>query len=135
MYDFNLIPGDVVRRRKGAVWHWGVCIQEGIVHNTPEKGEHISSLAEFADVQQIEVFRPHDINRHEIISRAYEIVNNPSDYQYLWRNCEHTVTEIIKGEAMSQTVKSLATLAFIISSAYLVIRYHNQITRVVRYMS
>ena len=122
MYDFNLVQGDILRRRKGNVWHWGVWLQEGVLHNTPDKGEHISSLGEFSNGNEIEIFQPNDLNRNDIIARAYNIINNPSEYQYLWRNCEHTVTEITSGKPSSQTVNNLAIAALMLCSIYIVIR-------------
>ena len=110
-------------RRKGLVWHWGIWLPEGVLHNTPDKDEHISSIIEFADGQNIEVFHPHFLNRQEIINRAYEIATDPSAYQYLWRNCEHTVTKIIEGKPNSPTINNLAILTLVISCTYLVIRY------------
>ena len=132
MYHSDLIPGDLIRRKKGPVWHWGVCLPEGIVHNTPAHGEHISSLAEFGEDQAINIIKSPDINRMEIMNRAYAIVSNPSDYQYLWRNCEHTFSEIAYGEATSPTVKNLVGLLLVVGGAIAITKYRAQVMQVLR---
>lgn len=123
MIELILIPGDIIRRRKGPVWHWGVWLPSGVLHNTPEEGEHTSTLAKFRDGKPIEIFRPHDINRNEIIHRAYSIASHPSSYQYLWRNCEHTINEITTDEAHSPTVKSLGLLVLAAVAVYAAAKY------------
>ena len=41
-------PGDIVARRKWLVMHKGVVLGDGrILHNTPWRGEHVSSEREF----------------------------------------------------------------------------------------
>ncbi len=134
MENISLQPGDVLRRKKGPVWHWGVCLAEGILHNTPDSGEHLSSLSEFANGQNIEVFHSDNIYREEIIARAYRIIYNPSSYQYLWRNCEHTLTEITKGQPSSHTVRNFATLALVFSGIYISIKYRAQLAQTMRYI-
>ena len=58
------------------------------------------------------------------MERASGIIANPQAYSYVWRNCEHTVYEVLEGVARSPTVRlmdrmlsaavvlSLAGLAF-----------------------
>ena len=118
MIELNLIPGDIIRRPKGPVWHWGVWLPPGVLHNTPERGEHISTLAKFRDGKPIEIIRPRNINRHEIIHRAQSIASHPSSYQCLWRNCEHTINQITVDEAYSPTVKKLALLMVVAVATY-----------------
>ena len=132
MYHSDLIPGDVIQRRKGPVWHWGVCLPEGIVHNTPAHGEHISSLDEFREGQAIDTIKPPDINRSEIMNRAYAIVSNPSAYQYLWRNCEHTVNKIAYDKATSPTVRGLAGLLLVVGGAIAITKYRAQVMQVLK---
>ena len=123
MIETNLIPGDIIRRPKGPVWHWGVWLFSGVLHNTPEKGEHISTLEEFRDGKPIEIIRPPTINRYEIIHRAQSIASHPSSYQYLWRNCEHTINQITADEAYSPTVNNLALLVLVTVAAYGAAKY------------
>lgn len=123
MIESNLILGDIIRRPKGPVWHWGVWLPPGVLHNTPENGEHISTLAEFHGGKPIEIIRPLDINRDEIIHRAQSIINHPSSYQYLWRNCEHTINQIIADEVYSQTVNNIALLVLVAVAAYAAAKY------------
>ena len=105
---------------------------QGVVHNTPAHGEHISSLAEFREGQAINIIKPPDINRMEIMNRAYAIVSNPSTYQYLWRNCEHTFSKIAYGEATSPTVKGLARLLLVVGGTIAIIKYRAQVMQVLK---
>ena len=44
----TLRPGDIVSRPKGVVRHVGVVVEDGVLHNVPGRGEHVSSLESFA---------------------------------------------------------------------------------------
>ena len=123
MIELILIPGDIIRRRKGPVWHWGVWLPSGVLHNTPEEGEHTSTFAKFRDGKPVEIIRPPDINRYEIIHRANSIASHPSSYQYLWRNCEHTINQITADEAYSQTVNNLALFVLVAMAACVAAKY------------
>ena len=42
-------PGDVISRRKGVFMHRGIVLEDGsVLHNTPMRGRHTSSLEEFS---------------------------------------------------------------------------------------
>lgn len=108
----ELYPGDLVRRKKWPVWHWGVYVGENLLlHNMPGVGEHVSTVADFADGKNLEVFRPSNALRSRILIRAHEILEHPERYSFLWRNCEHTVSEAATGDGRSETV---VTLMFIL---------------------
>lgn len=109
----GLKSGDIVRRRKGWVWHWGVYLgSDRVLHNTPEKGEHVSSLEDFAAEKPVERFSVREIDRSAILARAATVAANPKEYSYLWRNCEHTVLSMYQNEERSPTVE--AAVAFLL---------------------
>ena len=61
------LPGDIVSRRKGMVMHRGIALGDGrVLHNTPFRGEHISSEEEFSAGRRLYVTRMDRIagNRH-----------------------------------------------------------------------
>lgn len=99
------LPGDVLSRRKGFVMHRGIALGDGrVLHNTPFKGEHISTEAEFRAGQRLYVTRLDREQREralrhaesDAIGRRYSLVSN---------NCEHTVSRAIGGEAESPQLR------------------------------
>ncbi len=110
-------PGDIVSRRKGPVMHKGVITRDGrVLHNTPFKGEHVCSEAEFRAGRRLHVERLEQHQRHRALYHVdhYE----PARYNLLTNNCEHTVTRATTGRAHSPQLKSwiagvgVATIAF-----------------------
>lgn len=110
-------PGDVVSRRKGLVMHRGVVLADGsILHNSPFRGEHVVSEAEFRDGKRLHVSHT-DCPRQ----RRYASAARPSEaqgYNLLTNNCEHTVSRAMTGAGQSPQLKSwaagigVATIAF-----------------------
>jgi hypothetical protein len=94
-------PGDIVARRKGLVLHKGVVLHDGrVLHNTPERGEHVSSLADFAAGERVQVERqPFDARRAAL--RRAERLSFRRGYDLLGNNCEHTVTRVAHGRPHS----------------------------------
>jgi hypothetical protein len=97
--------GDIVSRLKfPGVRHVGVVVgPDAVCHNTPERGEHVSTIAEFAAGQEIAV-KHSGITPAVIIANAKRILANPKRYDAAVRNCEHTVSEILSGIAESSAV-------------------------------
>lgn len=110
-------PGDVVSRRKGLVMHRGVVLADGsILHNSPFRGEHVVSEAEFRAGKRLHVNHT-DCPRQ----RRFAAAARPDDergYNVLTNNCEHTVSRAMTGTAESPQLKSwvagigIATVAF-----------------------
>ncbi len=99
------LPGDVVSRRKGFVMHRGIAFGDGrVLHNTPFKGEHISSEAEFSAGQRVYVTRMDRAARQRALLHAERDVGRRS-YSLLANNCEHTVSRAIDGEADSPQLR------------------------------
>ncbi|MEX0899280.1 MAG: lecithin retinol acyltransferase family protein [Gammaproteobacteria bacterium] len=106
-----LQAGDLIRRRKGLVWHWGVYLGPGrVLHNTPVRGEHVSTMEAYADGETVERFSVQDSDRPTILARAANIAANPKQYSYLWRNCEHTVVSLYSNEERSPTVEMVSAV-------------------------
>ncbi len=98
-------PGDVVSRRKGLVMHRGVVLSDGsILHNSPFRGEHVVSEAEFRDGKRLHVSRTECPRQRRFAASA-----RPKDtggYNLFTNNCEHTVSRAITGESSSPQLKS-----------------------------
>ncbi len=99
------LPGDVVSRRKGFVMHRGIALGDGrVLHNTPFKGEHISSEEEFSAGQRLYVTRMDRTARQRALLHAQmDAAGRP--YHLLANNCEHTVSRAIGGEAESPQLR------------------------------
>ncbi|MGI9327026.1 MAG: hypothetical protein ACR2PZ_17545 [Pseudomonadales bacterium] len=94
------LPGDVVSRRKGPVMHRGVVLGDGrVLHNTPSRGEHISSMLEFSAGQKVRVQRRSRTERERALSHAERGRHQP--YHLLRNNCEHTVSRAHTGRSRS----------------------------------
>ena len=113
-------PGDIVSRRKGLVMHKGIVTRDGrVLHNTPFKGEHVCSEAEFRAGERLRVERLERGDRQRVLIRAES--NNARRYNLLTNNCEHTVNRAISGRAHSPQLRSwvvgvgVATLAFLLT--------------------
>lgn len=116
--------GDVISRPKfnGVVDHHGIVVGfDRVLHNTPERGEHVSSFSDFALGARVQL-----VNRagslaeaFEIVRRAGVILSNPQRWS-LVHNCEVTVAKArglpphskqLAGWALAGTLISLALLA------------------------
>ncbi|MBV1905992.1 MAG: lecithin retinol acyltransferase family protein [Pseudomonadales bacterium] len=96
------LPGDVVSRRKGLVLHKGVILEDGcILHNTPLRGEHISTREEFARGHRVSVVNMSAEEREAALEHANNFHHEARNYHLLRNNCEHTVTRATTGSARS----------------------------------
>jgi len=114
----TLAIGDLVMRPKllGIIQHIGVIVGlNSVLHNTPEKGEHLSSLQEFAGGETVWGTRV-GAEPVSVLSRVQKILTSPRAYDALNRNCEHTASEVTTGKATSSTVTWIA-IAFLVGVA------------------
>lgn len=105
--------GDLVTRPKvgGIVNHVGVVVgPDAVAHNTPGKGEHLSTLEEFAAGQPVTV-HPTGADQAGVLARACSVISRPKPYNPFWRNCQHTVSEISVGVAKSSVVVACCIIA------------------------
>ena len=103
----NAAPGDIVSRRKGLVLHKGVVLHDGgVLHNTPRRGEHVSTLSEFAEGESVLVERRHYAARRETLARVQYVRPRARNYDLFNNNCEHTVTRVAEGRARSPQLAS-----------------------------
>lgn len=111
-----LQPGDVLSAPKamGLVQHFGVVVGPNqVLQNTPERGEHVATVEEFARQRPVRVLRT-TANPTVVQARTREALQQPGGYDLILNNCEHTVTKVLNGKPQSQQVVwglGLATLA------------------------
>jgi len=116
------LPGDIVTRRKGLVMHKGVALGGGLIwHNTPSKGEHISSEQDFLAGNQMGVINLDRGERKRALTHAQSMDRSPASYNLLRNNCEHAVSRATTGSASSPQLKGwifgvgAAALAFAVT--------------------
>lgn len=109
MYSYAV--GTVLTRPKGPLTHVGVVTEAGAVfHNTPERGEHESSLEEFAAGGPITV-RSRVTDLPAFLHRLRQRRFNLRPYDAFSNNCEHTVTALIGEEPSSPQLQGWGILA------------------------
>jgi hypothetical protein len=129
----DLKPGDVLRRWKTGVWHLGVYLgKDRVLHNSPDfkSGERLTSYKTFALGREVYVAHSNPKTRSEVMRRASGILAHPQAYSYVWRNCEHTVYEVLEGKPRSPTVQLMDQVlgaAVLISLAGLVFSFRKEI--------
>jgi hypothetical protein len=109
--------GDFLVRPKagGLVKHVGVLIApNNVLQNTPEKGEHLATVNEFAAGAPVTVL-PTGAQPAHVMARARQILARAKAYHPLARNCEHTATETVGGVAKSPQLLFFAAFAVIIT--------------------
>lgn len=118
------LAGDVVSRRKGVVMHRGIALGDGrVMHNTPGRGEHISSESEFANGQRVHVESASYAERQRSLAQAARLERGRygRSYSLFGNNCEHTVHRAASGAARSPQLRGwiagvgLATIAFAVT--------------------
>ena len=104
------VPGDIVSRRKGPVQHRGILLTEDrVLHNTPRKGEHISTFEDFCRGKRARVRHLATAERERALQYAQAGRQRP--YNPFTNNCEHTVTRATDGEARSPQLAGIAGLS------------------------
>jgi len=100
------LPGDIVSRRKGFVMHRGIALGDGrVLHNTPFKGEHISSEDDFSAGRRMYVTRLDRAARQRALRHASSDDLNRT-YSLFDNNCEHTVMRAIGAEVESPQLRA-----------------------------
>ena len=98
------LPGDILSRRKGLVMHRGVALGNGqVLHNTPSRGEHISTVEEFRAGQRLHVERRSWSQRRRALDQASRYRGR--HYRLFTNNCEHTATRVAGDRARSPQLR------------------------------
>ncbi len=115
-------PGDLLLCDKGLFKHVGVVVINGILHNTPEKGEHISTLFDFCRGRPYRLIEVPIGLRQLIVANASWIAAYPRRFDAISNNCEHTATRALGRKPHSPTVAALFTVAIGAALVYLMLR-------------
>ena len=102
--------------------HKGMVLADGrILHNTPFRGEHVCSEAEFRDGKRMYIERRQGGTPHTMRARIYEPENRR--YNLLTNNCEHTVTRVTDGKARSPQLRSWVVGTGLAAAAFAITRH------------
>ena len=106
----EVLPGDVVLRRKGLVMHQGIALGDGrVLHNTPFRGEHVSSMEDFRRGRAVRARRLGETQRARALHHARGTAHATSRRYNLFRNnCEHTVSRATTGKPRSPQLVAVA---------------------------
>ena len=98
-------PGDILSRRKGIVMHRGLVLDDDrVLHNTPFKGEHVSTVREFQKNRRLYV---HAMGESECGDAFDEFgQDSPRRYNLFTNNCEHTISRTTTGRGRSPQLAS-----------------------------
>ncbi len=113
--------GDLLTRPKalGLLTHVGVVVGPNtVIHNVPSKGEHLATFQEFSAGKPTKVHHT-GANPLAVITRAQNSIGNPKKYDPVRRNCEHTATEVIRGDAKSPQLAFFGIVVFICGAVFL----------------
>ncbi len=102
------LAGDVLSRRKGLVMHRGIALGDGrVLHNTPGRGEHISTESDFANGHRVRVESASYTARQRALAHAAELEREGRgrSYHLFGNNCEHTVNRATSGDARSPQLR------------------------------
>ena len=115
-------PGDIVSRRKGFVMHRGIALGDGrVLHNTPFRGEHICSEAEFRAGKRLYTQSSAGL-AHRHAARLAD-AGEGRGYNLFTNNCEHTVSRLTEGRARSPQLRGWVIGAGLAAAAFAVTRH------------
>jgi len=89
-----VITGDLIsvisRQKAGMLRHVGVLLPDGrVAHCSPDRGEHISTIEEFADGRDVKIDRAVPIVDHwPTVQRIVSAMQTPKAYDLVTNNCE-----------------------------------------------
>ena len=90
-----------------------------VLHNTPDKGEHVSTFGEFASGQPVHASAS-EADPCEVTNRARQVLSNPRPYDLFARNCQHTASALIRGVAKSPWIAMGVILVLVIVGIWVV---------------
>jgi hypothetical protein len=98
---------------RGVGEHWGVLFSDNlVVHNTPGRGEHVSTLQEFTPTGRYRVLRhvlPEHL--HATMHRIQEAIQSPLAYHATSNNCQSFANRVTGEAPRSPAVEGAGLLA------------------------
>ena len=118
-----LSVGDFLLRPKLlGVTHVGVWMGgDAVFHNAPDRGEHISSVAEFAKGETVRI-EPKNADPLTVIGRVRAKLSRPRKYDPVGNNCEHSANEVVTGHPFSDQLRAVVAIVVVIGVAWVALR-------------
>ena len=119
-YEYQI--GDILTRPKGPATHYGLYVENGVLHNTPQGGTHVVSLDVFADGRPVSVQRGSG-NIPAVLQRARRELQEKRPYNLFTHNCEHLAKGVAHGKKESgQVVVGIILAIAAVSLGYWVLQ-------------
>lgn len=110
------ITGNLVlvisRQKAGMARHVGVLLPDGrVAHCSPEQGEHVSTIEEFADGRDVKIDRAVSIANHwSTVQRVISAMQAPKAYDLVTNNCEIFANRVTGEKEESPQLKGAVIL-------------------------
>ncbi len=102
--------------------HVGVWLGGGAVyHNAPGHGEHVSSVADFANGASVAVVRT-NADASTVVARVRTRLVTPQSYDVVNNNCEHAANAVVTGRAVSPQLQAVVIIAIGVLMLYCIAR-------------
>ena len=89
--------------------HHGLLMDDGqVLHNTPFRGEHVSSYDDFSKGRDVYQHSTESLDSSNDSQRLREAIAQRRHYNPFTNNCEHTVNRIVSGQAQSSQLEEIA---------------------------
>ncbi len=120
----QLIFGDRIYCWSGIVKHYGVYTGDGwVLHNLPEKDEHIVPFENFREARQVFLEKRCDIQDMSKVWIALRTkTRNPQKYDLINHNCEHTAMEVTEQRSTSTQVNDVLVVLGISALVFLIVQ-------------
>lgn len=115
--------GDLLLRPKClGISHVGVWLGGGrVFHNAPARGEHVSSVEEFAQREPVTV-KATNADPASVSVRVHSRLSVPRPYDVLSNNCEHTANHVVTGKAFSPQLAAGVAVLIALVLTYIAVR-------------
>lgn len=119
----SLLIGDFLLRPKAlGATHVGVWMGGGAVfHNAPGLGEHVSSVADFANGAPVTFVRT-NADASTVVTRVRARLAAPRSYDAVNNNCEHAANAVVTGRAVSPQLQAVGIVSLGVLLLYWITR-------------
>ncbi len=88
--------------------HVGLFIEgEGVFHNAPGKGEHLSNIQAFSEGKPITYELVESVDYFTVVNKINTALQRPKQYDLLKYNCEDSLYAVLEGEPRSPQRKAV----------------------------
>lgn len=108
---------------KGLFKHKASYVGHGhVVHNHPDTGEEIAKIEKFSKGRKIVLVKNGVEDINGFFERVHEVMASPKAYNPFSNNCEHTVSKVRTGKAVSPQLVGWGATIIGASALYLLLK-------------